>query len=280
MLRDLGQPLNHSTHSVAVWNLLAAVVSKRQQWFAIYLLTGSTPRESLKNDKRKTASPVEKPIFTSALECLCDIEHLPPRETLALLKFVALSQNFWPWAMSSLQKHTKFIKSISEYLANTKGTMTSTSVVFSSILSSRIRSAAYISEIMAMYIFHYRQIGDSSPAKALLPHIGYLTRDAVSVPTYNSSLQGNLKRNFEAKFSGCSLQNFKRTGLVRREYGFEYFYDTALADKMLHNDQAWTGLKNDGLAAELSKANINLSLVDSQIVSLQPQFSVWQLTIQ
>jgi hypothetical protein len=38
---------------------------------------------------------------------------------------------------------------------------------------------------------------------------------------------------------------------------------------MLSSDQAWTGRKNDGLAEELTKANVNLSLVDAQVVSVQ-----------
>jgi nuclear pore complex protein Nup188 len=67
-------------------------------------------------------------------------------------------------------------------------------------------------------------------------------------------------------YSGCSLQDFKRTRLEVREFGREYFYDIKFADKMLNSDQAWIGRKNDGLAEELAKANINLSLVDAQVV--------------
>jgi len=75
-----------------------------------------------------------------------------------------------------------------------------------------------------------------------------------------------LKRNFEARYSGCSLQDFKHTRLDIREFGREYFYDVTFADKMLNSDQSWTGRKNDGLAEELAKANVNLSLVDAQVV--------------
>jgi nuclear pore complex protein Nup188 len=120
-----------------------------------------------------------------------------------------------------------------------------------------------------MYLYHSRQLGKTAPVTDLLPHIEFYTRCAVSAPSYNVSLHANLKRNFEAMYSGCSLQDFKRTRLEVLEFGREYFYDINYADMMLNSDQAWTGRKNDGLAEELAKANVNLSLVDAQVVSVQ-----------
>jgi hypothetical protein len=41
-----------------------------------------------------------------------------------------------------------------------------------------------------------------------------------------------------------------------------------LADKMLAHDFSWTGgVRNQGFAAEVERANMNLSLVDVQVVS-------------
>ena len=81
----------------------------------------------------------------------------------------------------------------------------------------------------------------------------------------DSVITGNLKRNFEARYSGCSLLDFERTSLEQRPLGREYFYNIPIMDKSLHYDAAWG--RRDGFGAEVATANVNLSLVDSQIVS-------------
>jgi nuclear pore complex protein Nup188 len=118
-----------------------------------------------------------------------------------------------------------------------------------------------------MHLFHSRQTGTPSSIGNLVDRLDHYFRFAVGVPSLNSSLHTQLKRNFEARYPGCTPQDLKRTSLEDRHVGKDYFYDLPLADKMLHLDQAWTGRKNDGLRVEFETANVNLSLVDAQIVS-------------
>jgi nuclear pore complex protein Nup188 len=267
-LQDLGRPLDHESHNISIWNLLSAVVSNRQQWFAIYILTGSTPRETLRKDAAKDKDiSNERPILMAALDALTNFDTLTLPEALAMLRFVSLAQNFWPWAMTGLQKHTTFIKSISSFVSAQSFDVSLETPAAVTVNSYKIRMSAYIVEILAMYIYHSRQMGDSAPAKDVLSYLGAVPKKAVAVPEYNASLQGNLKRNFEARYPGCSLSNFKRTSLENHSYGADYFYDSDLAEKMLRSDQAWIGKKNDGLSGELSLANANMSLVDSEVVS-------------
>ena len=47
LLTLLDEPLCDSEYDISVWDFLSAIVSQRQQWFAIYLLTGKTARNSL-----------------------------------------------------------------------------------------------------------------------------------------------------------------------------------------------------------------------------------------
>lgn len=130
-----------------------------------------------------------------------------------------------------------------------------------------------------MHLFHSRQTGTISAIPDLLENLSYYIRFAVEVPRLNSSLHTQLKRNFESRYPGCTPQGLKRTALEQHLIGKDYFYNLLLADDMLQLDQAWTGRKNDGLRLEFEMANVNLSLVDSQIVSRGPSsYNLLRLT--
>ncbi|KAI9742239.1 MAG: hypothetical protein M1818_004139 [Claussenomyces sp. TS43310] len=269
MISELGKPIDDDAHAITIWKLLSSVVSNRQQWFAIFLLTGRTPRETLKeSDRNQAAESSPTPLLAVALEELSHIQTVPLPRALAMLEFISLAQNFWPWAMSDLQKKSNFITAISDHVERISqvGESSNNKTAIEACYETRI--AAYIAEILAMYLYHARQMGISEPAKDVLRKTGFYRRAAVAVPNYNSSLHGNLKHNFEVKFKGCSLQDFKRTSLETRAYGREFYYDTQLAEKMLSSDPAWLGRKNDGLAEEMARANVNLSLVDAQVAVL------------
>ncbi len=270
MLSDLDNPLSREKNVLDIWHFLSMVVSNRQQWFANYLLTGRTPRDALQNKTAgKDLAALDKPLLTTALESLSSIKDLPKTKALAMLEFVALSQNFWPWTVYGSQKHADFIKSISEFVGILPPIQKSANLEANLEACYQTRIAAYIAEILAMHLFHTRQTGSSSTVKDLLSNLSYFARFAVAVPTYNSSLHAQLKLNFEARYPGCTLWDLKRTSLEDRQIGKDYFYDLPLADKMLSLDQAWTGRKNDGLRAEFTHANVNLSMVDSQIVGFE-----------
>ena len=267
MLLELDKPLDDDSNVIAIWHLMSVVISSRQQWFSIYLLTGRPPRDTLKEARPEKPPPPAKTVLKIALDALSNVQDLPLPRATTMLEFISLAQNYWPWAMSDLHlKQSHFINSVSEFVSILAPVPASASEERMMQACYQSRMAAYIAEILAMYLYHSRQLGKTAPAADVLPQIEFYTRCAVSPPSYNSSLHGNLKRNFEAMFSGCSLQEFKRTRLEVREFGREYFYDIDFADKMLSSDQAWIGRKNDGLAEELAKANINLSLVDAQVV--------------
>ena len=92
------------------------VVSNKQQWFANYLLTGKTPRAAVGlKAPVNGSSTLDKPLLTTALEALSNIQEMPKSEALPILEFVSLSQNFWPWTVYESPKHSDFIKAIAEY---------------------------------------------------------------------------------------------------------------------------------------------------------------------
>ena len=268
VLCELDQPLSRTENVVSIWHFLSMVVSNRQQWSANYLLTGRTPRDALK--KKGDSEDIvasKKPLLVRALDKLSNLNDCPKAEALAMLEFVALAQNFWPWAVYDLQPHETFIKSITEYAGHLKPTQPSKSLDPWVDTCYETRMAGHIAEILAMHLFHSRQTGKPPPSKDFLFNLDYFKRFAAGAPIYNVSLHSQLKRNFEKKYPGCGLQNFKRSRLDDRPMGKEFFYNRGIADKMLGFNEAWFGKKNNGYREEMAFANVNLFLVDSQIVS-------------
>ena len=271
VLSQLDKPINNATLSIEIWNLFSAVVSKRQQWFAMYVLTGSTPRESLmeKKELSGTSPDNEETILNIALTNLSSVDKLDPSKALAMLEFVAMSAEYWPWVFTTMSHHPDFLKAISEYLARIGLTanVTNSRSRNSSPDYNSLQMASYITKILAMHTHYAQQLDDQKTARSLVPHLNYLVKNAISVPIYNNSLHGNLSSNLDAKFSGCSLVDFKRTQWRRAVLGESYFYDVDFASKVFSHDRAWVGRKGQGFMEEFKRANTNLSLVEAQIVS-------------
>ena len=271
VLSQLDKPLNNDALSVAIWSLLSTVVSKRQQWFAMYVLTGNTPRESLKQKKDQSApspAPTE-PILSIALDGLSSIDKLEPQKALGMLEFVAVSADYWPWVFTTMDQHPRFLRAISEYAAQVKFVNNSARDISSKSLNDydTTQMASYVAKILAMYTHYTQQMNNQKFSRSLIPHLNYLIKNAISPPNYNNSLHGNLVVNFGQKFPGCSLTDFKRTELRRAVLGESFFYDIELANKVLSYDPAWSGRKGQGFAEEFRRANVNLSVVEAQVVS-------------
>ena len=84
---------------------------------------------------------------------------------------------------------------------------------------------------------------------------------------YNSSLHANFARNFAKRYPGCSIDDFKRTLLVPRDLGSQYYYALDVAEAMLSYDAGWAGSRHNGFRREMETANLNLSLVEAEVVS-------------
>ena len=250
---------------------MTTLVSKRQQWFAMYVLTGRTPRESMRSKTNQSqATPnTEEPILNVALNNLCSLDKINPSTALGMLKFVATSADYWPWTFTTISQHPHFLRAISEYAARV-GSLTGAGDAKTTKASqdyNGLQMASYMARILAMYTHYTQQLNNQKFARGLVPHLNYLIKNAISAPGYNNSLHGNLRTNFEAKFPGCSLADFKRTELGEVALGESYFYDIGFADKVLSSHPAWRGRKGQGFLEEFKRANINLSVVEAHVVS-------------
>jgi nuclear pore complex protein Nup188 len=129
------------------------------------------------------------------------------------------------------------------------------------------RIAAYIAETFAMQLYHLRQMGQQDKfSNEVLNDLDYFLRNGVQVSEYNASLHVNFSKNFSKRYPGCTADDFKRTVLMPRDLGTQYFYALDFAEALLNYDSAWMGPKKNGFRHEMETANLNLSLVEAEVV--------------
>ena len=251
-----------SMTKIAIWELLTSLVGSHQQWFAVLVLTGTSPQRSIKDSSLESSELRAGSFLDTAFDRLSDIAKLSPLEAATLLRFVNAAQQNWAWTTSRLHGHPEVFTSVMNFV----GRIDITNPTRRSHLN---QIAALAADLSAVYLHYIRSIRDVSVMKKIIPAFNWLTIHAIGVSGYNSSLQANLRKNFAAKFPSCGLPNFKRTQMTPIHYGQNFLYDIRLADQLLSFDPSWKKGQDQGFEAEFRRANINMSLVQSEIALLQ-----------
>lgn len=263
LLSQFDKPIGDKALLLEIWQLLSTLVSKRQQWVAVFVLKGTSPRQALKKSDSSSEPRLRgAPFLQMALDKMARIENEDPEVALSLLEFISLAQENWPWATPQLKSHPTFLTGIVNYVSK----LQMPSLVTDQIFATRI--AAVVADICAVYLHSAKEANDWGFFKTLIPLVQWYAKDAVEVSGYNVSLHVNLKQNFEEKYKGCKLLDFKRTSLKPRALGRNYCYDLDLGQTLLSYDFSWAGNKEQGYVGEFERANLNLSLVEAQMVSL------------
>ncbi|KAH7555534.1 hypothetical protein BM1_07157 [Bipolaris maydis] len=280
VLSRLDEPLKIVDIQRNVWNLLSAVVTCKQQWFSLYLLTGNTPRETIRSKRNVAQDSRNKALLTRAFDALSSMT-LPEKEPTgvswplftAMLEFVSSAQNNWSWAMGDLRQRKDLIQKLLAFLKwmakqSKQPRMSSNEETLERSFQNKFASLAC--EVIAMYLHSSRQVGDITVLKDIVPSLTYLEDTALDLPSYSTSLHGYLKQNLEQQYPGVSLTNLKRTTLYPETFGRAFFYDIDLAQQLLGFNSKWAGPREGtGFASEVEKANYNLGLVESQVLLLQ-----------
>jgi nuclear pore complex protein Nup188 len=269
LLTRLSKPCATEEQQLSTWKLLSTVVSSQQQWFALYLLTGKAPRDIISNDDPHSTGCSGQAVFKYALDQLSTKFSVVPsakeqglRVALAMLEFVSQSYNHWPWAVTTLKQHPKFILSLTEYFARlgrfdiVAGTMTwHTSI------------GAAIAEILTMHLHTARQSGDVKPALSLVNKLGYVKNYAFKPPQYNWSLQNLLKRNVSSVTGTLDISKFQHTLAFPAEYGSNFFYDVPMAMALINAAKQPSGRQSlpQSFAKDFEHTNMDISKVDAQM---------------
>lgn len=249
-----------------VWDFLSAVMSNKQQWFAVYLLTGELPKKRThrhNGDRRR-----RKSLLVFALDQLSTISMLPPERALGMLHFVATAQQTWIWATNQLRSHADFLKNTLAWLDTLGPISRDPSPGASIICAKEYEMASYLCDIYAISLHASLEIGDKTILKALTPKLTFLRNHGVTVNAYNKSLHRNLAENLKRKFPVGDLSDFRRTEVNPAGVGSDYFYDRDFAASILRHDQSWLGTdrgRGQGFADEFSRANANLGILHAQM---------------
>lgn len=258
LLSQLDRPLKDMKVECTIWHFLASVLGSNQQYFAMYLLTGSLPKEKYKSEDKKTS---HRTLLRTALEQLADIGNLKPARAIAMLHFVAKAQQVWIWATNEVRTSSDFMNNALAWLNNLKPMSRSGNVTEAKNAIPEIEMAALVCDIVAVNIHASLEIGDKSQLKSVVSSLAFVSENAVKVDGYNASLHTNFAKNMPRNLP-CVPADFKRTQANPAPLGDNYFYDVDLATDTLGFDMHWHG--KQGFKEEFCRANINLSLVEAQ----------------
>ncbi|EMC99187.1 hypothetical protein BAUCODRAFT_573479 [Baudoinia panamericana UAMH 10762] len=270
IVAQLDRPVADLDTECEVWRFLTAVLESRQQWFSMYLLTGTLPKDKLKSTTRVTEDTRARPLLAYALDELSRITQLVPARAKAMLRFVAAAQSVWVWSTVSVRQHPDFLKNALAWLDELQPPQRGGAKEHDSLVSaSEHQAAAYLCEILAVNLHASLETGNQDVLKLLVPKLAFLSKHACAVDAYNRSLHRNLAENMGRRFGGVILADFKKTEASPTEHGRDFAYDFDFADRVLqHQSMAWGSVnetKAQGYAAEVIRANVNLSLLDAQI---------------
>lgn len=270
VVTQLDRPLCDVVVERHVWDFLSVVMGSRQQWFAIYLLTGALPK--IRGHRGDAESIKGKPILSYALDQLSTISTLPPHRAVGMLKFVAVAQQTWVWATNELRSHADFLKNTLTWMNSLDAAPRNAPSAAALISARECEMASYLCEIFAINLHTSLEIGDKSVLKSLAPKLSFLRQHGVTVDTYNRSLHEKLASNLKVKFPQSELSDFKRTKANPAPFGNDYFYDRELATSVFRHDISWIGAdpnRADGYSDDLARANANLSLLHAQTALLK-----------
>ncbi|OQO06628.1 hypothetical protein B0A48_08415 [Cryoendolithus antarcticus] len=267
LLSHLDIPSKDSATECAIWAFFSAVLQAgNQHFFAMYLLTGSLPREKLRtlNGSPSTATKGTT-VLAYALEQLAGIRDLPPDRAIALLTFIARAQEAWIFATTEVRKGD-FVQNALAWLEELRPAARGGHSVNEALTAKEYIMASLIPEILAVNLHASSEVGDKSLLNLMIPRLGFLASHAARVDGYNVSLHWNLARNLPERM-GVDITDFRRTAVSPAEIGDAHVYDVELADRVLGHLGGWAGER--GFQREMQKANLNLSLVDAETRLLQ-----------
>ena len=252
-----------------VWKLLSLLVKSSQQWIATVVLTGAAPHGSRKLEHSE--QPIKrlrgKTFLQTAIHELGDITTLSQYVAIAMLEFVLQAQSNWSWVTDNLKSSNGFFEKMIDYVASRSGHCDD-----ELHLALHNSITALVTDLSTTHLHHLKVTQDKTTITTYIPLIRWLCENAVEVSKYNASLHANLRKNFAAKYSGLTVSDLRRTGLIERSYDHNYFYDVEYGSRLFAQDPYWHGGSNrpvgQSFSAEFRRANSNLSLAESEVVLL------------
>ena len=248
-----------------MWSLLSRLVTVDQQWFAIVLITGFPPGRKQNDPQTPKLQTRGKPILEVSLDTLTDIDRLDPKVPAGLLRFVGEAQQNWLSVTDSIASRSELFPRLIRWVSG-KDSYNANGV--DQAIHNTV--AAGVTDLAVIHLHRLMAMKNEKVFTTFIPLLQWLATNAVDVAAYNNSLHINLKKNFAMKYRNLDVTVLKRSGLLEVSYGHDYFYDLGFADNFLSNDTHWKIARGQQtFYAELERANINFSVVGSELTLLR-----------
>ncbi|KAI5370260.1 hypothetical protein Slin15195_G011380 [Septoria linicola] len=263
MVTQLDRPLCDVQVERQIWDFLATIMDSKQQWFAIYLLTGKLPKS--RAHRRHDDETKARPLLAYVLTELASIADLPPQRAVGMLKFIAIAQQTWVWATNEVRSHADFLTNTLAWLGALQSPPRNPTPDAAITSAREHEMAAYLCDILAINVHASLEIGDKTVLRALVSKLEFLRDHGARVNAWNRSLHKSLESNLKRAFPQSDLSDFKRTSVHPAPYGRAYVYDSDIAATIFRHNRSWAGATADqGFADEFGRANANLSLLHAQ----------------
>ena len=258
------QPLRCMTLPL-LWEIYSQLVTINQQWLAIVLVTGAAPGRQRKEGETPTLQTQGKPCIQHALEMLSRPHTVDSATLAALLDFLLEAQRNWPSVSDTIAARSELFPELISWVCRRD---VGSRHEVSQALHNKV--AALVTELTVLHMHRLMSMKDERVFSVFIPLLKWLAENAIGTSAYNTSLHVNLKRNFTKKYPTLDAMLFRHSGLVQKSYGSDFFFDLDIADIVIGDDPFWKNEKTgeQSFFAEFQRANINLSVVDSELALL------------
>ncbi|RMZ77982.1 hypothetical protein DV738_g4135, partial [Chaetothyriales sp. CBS 135597] len=265
-LRHLVEKPQQPIKPTVPWDIYSSLVRQDQQWIAIALITGAPPGPRRKEQTSPKLQTQGRPYLQRALSVLSKPSEVQPEELASLLGFLLEAQRNWPSVSDSIGTESSVIPALIEWIC--KRDLKSKPDIEVALHN---QVAALVTELAVLHFHHLIKLRNEKAFTVFVPLLNWLAENGVAVSAYNSSLHANLAKNFSRKYPHLEISHLRSSGLVRHPYGADFFYDLELADKLVGDNPFWKsqGSGAQSFRAEFERANINLSVVDSELLLLR-----------
>ncbi|RMZ76428.1 hypothetical protein DV737_g4828, partial [Chaetothyriales sp. CBS 132003] len=265
-LRHLSEKPQQPIKPTVPWGIYSSLVTQEQQWIAIALITGAPPGPHSKEQTPPKLQTQGKTYLQRAINTLSKPSAVDPQELASLLDFLLEAQRNWPSVSDSIAAESALIPALIEWICRRD---VSRKQEIDQAFHNRV--AALVTELAVLHFHRSITLRNEQAFTAFIPLLNWLAENGVAVAAYNISLHANLKKNFSMKYPNLEADYFRSSGLVPHPYGDDYFYDLELADKLIGDNPFWKsqGSGAQSFRAEFERANINLSIVDSELLLLR-----------
>ena len=185
----------------------------------------------------------------------------------ATMEFMSKAHNSWAPILSTLRQDKALWAKLLILLA-WSGIIVDTSDTPDQTLQKcwKLHTAAAAVDAIAVEIYQAGNAAQAASIDVLRDHF-VIKKDirlqdiASEAVRYRDSLFFHLRRNFQIKFPTADILRFQRSTAHERQFGEGYFFDLEVGQAILGGDPAWKGFEK-----EIRLANLNMSIVDSQLV--------------